>query len=71
MEILKLLGLREVADKPIGKLTGGQQQRAMLARALARKPRIMFLDEPFSSLDVEGREFLSEYLLKNKQKNLK
>ena len=62
-EALELVGMLEFSERPIGKLSGGQQQRVMLARALARRPRLLLLDEPFSSLDRESRRSISENLL--------
>jgi iron(III) transport system ATP-binding protein len=59
-EVLDLVGLGHAAQRAPHQLSGGQQQRIALARALAPKPRLLLLDEPFSSLDVDLRERLAQ-----------
>ena len=60
--MLARVGLAELADRPIGDLSGGQQQRAMIARALAARPRILMLDEPTVGIDEAGRERFASLL---------
>jgi ABC-type Mn2+/Zn2+ transport system ATPase subunit len=55
VEAMRLLGVEELVNRPMGKLSGGQQQKVMLARAIAKKPSVLLLDEPFSNLDPESR----------------
>ena len=60
MESLSRFGIADLADRPARRLSGGEAQRTSLARALAIRPDILLLDEPFASLDPGSREPLIE-----------
>jgi heme ABC exporter ATP-binding subunit CcmA len=59
---LEELGLQRVAGVPYGRLSAGQQRRTALAVAVARRPRLLLLDEPHAGLDAGGRELLDHYV---------
>ena len=67
---MSLVGMIDFAKRPIGKLSGGEFQKIILARALAQEPKILLLDEPFSNLDYSARNQIEILLnrLNEKQK---
>jgi len=63
-EVIEIVGLADLADRRPAKLSGGQRQRVALARAIVKRPRVLLLDEPLSSLD---RKIRSEMQLELKR----
>lgn len=54
--ILEIMGISDLSKRLVGKLSGGQLQKVLLARAIVNDPEILFLDEPTAALDPESRE---------------
>jgi tungstate transport system ATP-binding protein len=61
-ELLALVGLTDLGDRPARKLSGGEQQRLALARALASDPQVLFLDEPTASLDPAATKAVEDVI---------
>jgi tungstate transport system ATP-binding protein len=61
--LLQAVGLCALAERPARRLSGGEQQRLALARALARDPQVLFLDEPTASLDPAASKIVEEIVL--------
>ena len=54
-EVIELVGAAGYARQPIGELSGGEQQRLLIAQALVRRPKLLLLDEPLDSLDLSNQ----------------
>jgi NitT/TauT family transport system ATP-binding protein len=62
-EIFERVGLSEAIDKRPDQLSAGMRQRVAVGRALALKPEILLLDEPFAALDVQTRAKMQDFLI--------
>jgi tungstate transport system ATP-binding protein len=60
VELLRLVGLEDFSARPARRLSGGEQQRLALARAVARDPAVLFLDEPTASLDPAATKAIED-----------
>jgi multiple sugar transport system ATP-binding protein len=61
-EVVRILQIESILDKPVGGLSGGDRQRVALGRAIVRQPKAFFMDEPLGALDAEFREHMAEEL---------
>jgi len=61
-DVARILKIADILDKPVGGLSGGDRQRVALGRAIIRRPKAFFMDEPLGALDAEFREHMAEEL---------
>jgi NitT/TauT family transport system ATP-binding protein len=62
-QALQRVGLSEAIDKRPDELSGGMRQRVAVARALAMRPKVLLMDEPFAALDVQTRAKMQDFLI--------
>ena len=63
LEVLDQVGLKRLADRPLNQTSYGEQRRVEIAMALAQRPKIILLDEPFAGLSIEERTQIRELLV--------
>lgn len=66
-DALERVDLLDLADRPIGTLSGGQRKRAFLARAIAQRADVLLLDEPFNGVDVRTEQLMAQLFLQFRQ----
>jgi len=69
--LLSLVGLSGFGDRPARRMSGGEKQRLALARALARDPVVLFLDEPSASLDPAAAKAVEDVIRAVTARNIK
>lgn len=70
-ELLSKVGLADLADRPARRLSGGERQKLAFARALARSPDLLILDEPTASLDPAATLALEQLIAQSAQEGIK
>lgn len=63
LHALRMCGVEHLAERPVGKLSGGELQRVFVARSMARRPRLLLLDEPAAGMDVAAEAALYHLLM--------
>lgn len=66
-EVLEMVGAREIANTPIGQLSGGQLQRIRVAQAVIDKPKLILADEPLSALDLKQQSVVAALINEQRQ----
>ena len=66
-DALQRVDLLDLAQRPIGALSGGQRKRAFLARAIAQRASVLLLDEPFNGVDVRTEQLMAQLFLQFRQ----
>jgi zinc/manganese transport system ATP-binding protein len=66
-EVLEMVGASDIANTPIGQLSGGQLQRIRVAQAVIDRPKLILADEPLSALDLKQQSVVAELINEQRQ----